>query len=119
MTAYSRLHIRQKLKSVNSAKWSLAIPALTLMLTGCSLTSTFESAKTDDEVITASVTKPVRHEGINSGDAEIIKTIVVGAEGSGLLAWQNPNTGNKGDHSCDRPVRWQSRSAMQKVSDNR
>jgi len=49
-----------------------------------------------DEITTSSISTPVQVNGIGSEDAEIIKTTVASADESGLLAWQNPETGSKG-----------------------
>lgn len=86
--------------------------AAMLLLTGCTLSSPFKGLKSEPEIITGSVTAPVKDEGIDPTDAEAIKLAVAAAEagmpvdgvtepataesGSHLLAWSNPETGNSG-----------------------
>ena len=68
-------------------------------LSACSLTSTLGTASTDKQLVTNSITKPVEQNGVASTDAELIKTVVADAssnQSSDILAWQNPDTGNKG-----------------------
>lgn len=53
----------------------------------------------EPQVITSSVTKPMKAEGIDSTDAEMIKSLVANAgtePESNVLAWSNPDTGNRG-----------------------
>ena len=83
-------------KRVNGVVQALAISAACIGLSACSVSSTVGSAASEDKIITGSVTKPVQPEGIETADAEIIKTVVADADNSGVLAWQNPDTGNKG-----------------------
>ncbi|MEM7215115.1 MAG: RT0821/Lpp0805 family surface protein [Pseudomonadota bacterium] len=92
----SLLHIEQECKPVNRIRQAVALSAAVMMLAGCSVSSNLGSVDTRDELVTTSVAKPVESEGIGSDDAEIIKTVVADADSSGLLAWQNPDTGNKG-----------------------
>lgn len=54
------------------------------------------SATKSNDIVTSSIAKPIKSEGIGSDDAEIIKSTVAQSDESQLLAWQNPNTGNKG-----------------------
>ena len=91
-----RQHIEQERKPVNSIVRALAVSAALISLSACSVASGTGSVNTQDELVTTSVTKPVEPEGIGSDDAEIIKTVVADADDTGLLAWQNPDTGNKG-----------------------
>ena len=49
-----------------------------------------------ETLVTASVAKPAEAEGVASTDAELIKTVVADASQESSLAWQNPDTGNKG-----------------------
>jgi surface antigen len=75
-----------------------AIGAVTLCLGACSLSS--RTAAVEPEMITASIAKPVKAEGIDSTDAELIKEVVAKSEDakttSHELAWSNPDTGNRG-----------------------
>jgi len=54
----------------------------------------------DKSIITHSVAEQVKPEGIDETDAELIKMAVVGpvkpTDPSNLMAWNNPETGNKG-----------------------
>ncbi len=56
--------------------------------------------ESDSQIITASINKSVKAEGIDSTDAELIKTTVIKSEPASrptdLLAWSNPDTGNRG-----------------------
>ena len=75
------------------------IAGLCLALGACSVSKTLGTASTNDEIITSSVTKPVQSEGIATEDAELIKSVVANSETDDspqVLAWQNPDTGNKG-----------------------
>ena len=77
----------------------MAALALSTSVAGCSISRT-AALEQEPEVITSSITKPIKAEGIDSTDAELIKTVVAGAEDSSLesnmLAWSNPDTGNHG-----------------------
>ena len=68
-------------------------------LAGCSMSRT-AALETEDRLVTASVAKPVKAEGVDSTDAELIKSVVAEAEaannGESVLAWSNPDTGSKG-----------------------
>lgn len=90
------LHIGQPLTCVNRMAKAILISATCITLSACSMSSTMNDAQSEDQIITSSITKPVQPEGIESADAEIIKTVVAGSENSNVLAWQNPDTGNKG-----------------------
>jgi surface antigen len=72
---------------------------LALNLGACSLSRT-AALESEPAIITSSITKPVAAEGIDSTDAEVIKTVVADAEVAGTatqeLAWSNPDTGNRG-----------------------
>ena len=74
--------------------------ALASSATGCTLNKTMSSLESEPEIVTSSVTKPVKAEGIDSTDAEMIKNVVAEAEASeptpSTLAWSNPDTGNSG-----------------------
>lgn len=58
------------------------------------------SVKSEPEIITGSITKPIKAEGIDPTDAETIKLAVVDAapsqETPAVLAWRNPETGHSG-----------------------
>lgn len=66
---------------------------------GCSVSKTLGNSD-DSQVITSSIADPVKNEGIDETDTEMIKTVVAGAEdkdvSSHALAWSNPDTGNRG-----------------------
>jgi len=92
----TNLHIGQPLASVNRLTKAIVVSTVCITLSACSVSSTLPEAISADQIITGSVTKPVQPEGIETADAEIIKSVVAGSESSNLLAWQNPDTGNKG-----------------------
>lgn len=82
--------------SVNWLKQAIVISAACLVISGCSVSSGLGESTSEDQIITNSITKPVKPEGIETADAEIIKSVVAGSEETNILAWQNPETGNKG-----------------------
>lgn len=88
--------ISQSFSSFNRAGKAIAISATCIALSACSISSNLSETSTEDQIITGSVTKPVQPEGIETADAEIIKSAVAESETSNVLAWQNPETGNKG-----------------------
>jgi surface antigen len=83
---------------ISASKAALAALAA-LSLAGCSLSSAVNSMP-EPQIVTSSVVKNVEQEGIEVTDAELIKQTVADAEleslQSNLLAWSNPDTGNKG-----------------------
>ncbi len=72
---------------------------LSTQISGCSLSRT-AALESEPALITSSITKPIAAEGIDSTDAEVIKSLVAQADqepaGSPELAWSNPDTGNRG-----------------------
>ena len=77
------------------------IATATLSLGACSLSTQMASLdKKPSDLMTSSVAKSAKAEGIDSTDAELIKQAVVGADpgaaGDHSLAWSNPDTGNSG-----------------------
>lgn len=89
-------HIEQSYTSVNRLIKAMFIASTCLVISGCSLSSNLGETSTEDQIITGSVTKPIRPEGIETADAEIIKSAVASSGETNVLAWQNPETGNKG-----------------------
>jgi surface antigen len=79
---------------------ALAALAMAGSLSACSIATKTAGLGGKEEMITASVTKPVKSEGIDGTDAEVIKNAVAQADkapdASNLLAWSNPDTGNSG-----------------------
>lgn len=68
-------------------------------LSACSVSSTLNSANVESQFTNTAVTQPLKQQGIESTDAEIIKALVADTEQAAspaALAWQNPDTGNKG-----------------------
>ena len=92
----TNLHIEQSKTFVNRIAQAAVICAASIVLSACSLSSHVSNTISEDQIITGSVTKPVQPEGIESADAEIIKATVAQSANSNILAWQNPDTGNKG-----------------------
>jgi len=91
-----KLHIEQAPKRGNNIRQALAISAAAMVVSACSVSSGLDSLATEDTVITSSVTQNTQPQGIDTADAEIIKSTVAEAETSNVLAWTNPETGNKG-----------------------
>ena len=76
----------------------LSTAALAASLAGCSISRTV-ALEDETSDLTASVAEPMKAEGIDSTDAELIKSVVAGTddlEQSNALAWSNPDTGNRG-----------------------
>ncbi len=77
----------------------LSTGLVAISLEACSVSSTVGSATPENQLVNHSVSKPVEKEGIDSTDAEVIKTVVADIDDTNspsTLAWQNPGTGNKG-----------------------
>lgn len=89
-------HICQSTSGVNRLIRFLSVPVICFGFTACSVSNGLSPDSTNESIVTASVAKPVEAEGIASTDAELIKTVVADAETTTSLAWQNPDTGNKG-----------------------
>ena len=92
----TNLHIGHPRSSFTRVVQVTVFSAACVALSACSVSSSLGETPTEDQIITGSVTKPVQPEGIETADAEIIKSVVVESETSNMLAWQNPDTGNKG-----------------------
>ena len=90
------LHIGQSFSPFNRLARTIVISSASLAISACSVSSSLPEATPTDQIITGSITKPVQPEGIETADAEIIKAAVAQSETSNILAWQNPETGNKG-----------------------
>ena len=86
----------------SGALYFLKMSALAIALSGISACSVSKNvtASDDNALVTASITKPIEAEGIDSSDAELIKEVVAKSETGTpppmTLAWSNPDTGNKG-----------------------
>jgi len=77
----------------------LSIAFVCVVLSACSVSSTLNSANVESQFTNNTVTQPLKQQGIESTDAEIIKALVADTEQAvnpAALAWQNPDTGNKG-----------------------
>jgi len=92
----SQLHIEQSSSAVNRLSFATIVCVACVAISGCSVSSSLGEAPTEDQIVTGSITKPVKPEGIETADAEIIKSVVAQSETNNVLAWQNPQTGNKG-----------------------
>lgn len=90
------LHIGQSFSPFNRLAKTIVISSACLAISACSVSSSLPEATPTDQIITGSITKQVQPEGIETADAEIIKSAVAQSETSNILAWQNPETGNKG-----------------------
>ena len=65
----------------------------------CSLSHVARGLDSDSALVTSSIAKPVKAEGIDSTDAELIKNLVASADKTQqlhALAWSSPDTGNSG-----------------------
>ncbi|MBL4892319.1 MAG: hypothetical protein JKX91_10965 [Rhizobiaceae bacterium] len=69
-------------------------------MSACTISKAVNTSDLQTELITGSISKAIRAEGVDATDTEVIKTAVVQNDGtqasSTALAWQNPNTGNSG-----------------------
>lgn len=94
-TSITDINKRNHRSSVLLTK-SLLVAALTLSVSACTMTS--KSLVSEDTLITGSVAKPIKPEGIEGTDAEVIKTMVADSTTvkTRELAWNNPDTGNSG-----------------------
>lgn len=89
----------QHISSARGLIQALSMGVAVISLSACSVSSNLGSAAPDNELVSNSITGPVQQEGIYSTDAELIKTVVADTEQvsqPATLAWQNPDTGNKG-----------------------
>ncbi len=75
-----------------------AIIATALVVASCSTTSQSVSLIEENSIVTGSVAKPTKSDGVQGTDAELIKTVVVEntTPKTSELAWNNPDTGNSG-----------------------
>ena len=79
----------------------MAVSCLCITAASCSLAgSKLANLESDATLVTGSVSKPVKKEGIESTDADVIKKTVAQAHltsgSSTALAWANPSTGSSG-----------------------
>lgn len=88
--------ICQSRSSFNQARRITALALACSVLAACSISGGGADLQPTDTLVTSSVAKPAEAEGVASTDAELIKTVVADAGADGSLAWQNPDTGNKG-----------------------
>ena len=76
------------------------LAVLSLSISACTVSSKVDSLVEADTLVTGSVAKPTKPEGVDGTDAEVIKSVVVDAGNmraeTSELAWSNPDTGNKG-----------------------
>ncbi len=75
-----------------------AVSLVAIALSACTMTSKSTARLDENQLITGSVAKPAKPEGVEGNDAEVIKTVVADAEAAKTseLAWSNPDTGNSG-----------------------
>ena len=74
----------------------LKLLPLAIVMAGCTASSGINSTDFNDSVVTNTAVVSVQSDGIESTDAELIKAVVVDADTTEALAWQNPDTGNAG-----------------------
>ncbi len=82
-------------------RYALLAAVSTTLLGGCALGGGDQLAQlvSEDQIITGSVVKQAKPEGVAETDAAIIKQTVVGAtevSETKPLAWRNPETGSSG-----------------------
>lgn len=90
-------------KQIPSISHTLRIGAVLLVVGGlgaCTMTSKTAALKDEDVLVTGSVAAPVKRDGVDGTDAEVIKKVVTTVEPASSqtseLAWSNPDTGNSG-----------------------
>ena len=91
-----RNDIEQHDRPVNWTGRTITLAISASLMAGCSISNGMKSFDSQESLVTTSVTKPAQPEGIASEDAEIIKSAAAASQEDQLLAWQNPETGNKG-----------------------
>lgn len=73
---------------------------LALGMSACTLSKAVDTSDLQSEIVTGSISKTVKAEGVDTTDTEVIKSAVVQNDdteaSSEALAWQNPDTGNSG-----------------------
>lgn len=83
-----------------SASIIAVVTVLSIGTSGCAITgNSLPEIADGDQLVTQSVVKKAKPEGIEATDAELIKSTVVAAGASKdvtPLAWQNPQTGSSG-----------------------
>ncbi len=91
---------KQNCSAITLGTKACAIVVLGVLVSSCSVTSQTASLTDEDLLVTGSVAKPNKPEGVDGTDAELIKTVVVDSgpikPQSSELAWNNPDTGNSG-----------------------
>lgn len=69
-------------------------------VSACSLSKKMELDTAQSETVTEAIGAPMKAQGIDNTDAEMIKSAVAGSPAGGVdsnvLAWSNPGTGNHG-----------------------
>jgi hypothetical protein len=69
-------------------------------LGACTISKHAAGLEPTSELVTASISKSVKAEGVDSTDTEVIKNLVAGVDqgknDSAHLAWSNPETGSRG-----------------------
>ena len=76
----------------------IALTICVLGASGCAINgNSLPEITSGEQLVTSSVAKKAKLEGIEATDAELIKTTVAAANGSATpLAWRNPETGASG-----------------------
>ncbi len=77
---------------------AIAGSLMALTISACSTTTKTASLLDESTLVTGSVSKPTKPEGVAGTDAEVIKKVVVDSQvvKTSELAWRNPDTGNSG-----------------------
>lgn len=91
-----RLHVR----ATQLLFQTVCLGILAVGMSACTLSKTIETSDLQTELVTGSISRVAKVEGVDATDTEVIKTAVVQNDGtqasSNALAWQNPDTGNSG-----------------------
>jgi surface antigen len=87
-------------RPAQSLAFFLAAVTLATGISACSVTKTMKLDTAQMETVTGSISAPMKAQGIDDTDAELIKSAVAGTGNgepeSNVLAWSNPDTGNRG-----------------------
>lgn len=98
--APTRVHICARPAAARTAAKLAGVAALALSLGACSVSTKMAATDSEPPLVTSSVAKAAKAEGIDTTDAELIKDAVVKADTISPrkleLVWSNPDTGNRG-----------------------
>ena len=91
---------KRKSAFVNNLLKAGTVCLLTFTISACTVTRQMSSLVEEDNLVTGSVSEPVKKDGVETTDADVIKEIVADTSeekvSTNALAWSNPDTGNSG-----------------------